>query len=97
MDTPWTVKATPYSASSVAQLNSVTQTRFYGYTLRETSGSATATVRFRDTNNSGTILETVQLSAGESRSEFWPMALGTGGGVYMSTVSGAVEGSVRVG
>lgn len=72
---------------------------YRGFALRETSGSATATVRIYDgTSASGTLLDSVQLAAGESAREWY----GDGGikattGIYVDVVSGAVEGSLRVG
>lgn len=72
---------------------------YRGFALRETSGGASATVRLHDgTSAAGTLIDSIQLAAGESRSEW----LDGGGlwverGIFLDVVSGAVEGSLRVG
>ena len=71
---------------------------YRGFSLRETSGTATATVRIYNNASaaSGVIIETIQLNFSESRSESLPVGV-TVAGIYFSLVSGAVEGSVRHG
>lgn len=72
---------------------------YRGFSVRETSGVAAAVVRIHDgTDNTGVVLDTVQLAANESRAEWYP----DGGiwatlGLHVDVVSGAVEGSVRIG
>ena len=70
---------------------------YRGFALRETAGS-TAVVKIYDHASaaSGTILETVSLSANESAREFYPVGIMALLGVYVDVVSGTVEGSVRV-
>ena len=71
---------------------------YRGFSLRETSGTAPATVRLYNNASaaSGTIIETIQLNPGESRSESLPVGIAVVG-IYFSLVSGAVEGSIRHG
>lgn len=72
---------------------------FYaGFTVRETSGSAAAVIRIWDNASaaSGTILDVISLTSGQSISDYLP----NGGvraynGIYVEKVSGAFEGSVR--
>lgn len=74
-------------------------TKYRGFTIEETSGTATAKVRFYDHTSaaSGPRLETVTLQPGESRSELYPTGIPCAAGVYMQLVSGAVFGSLRTG
>lgn len=71
---------------------------YAGYTVRETAGS-TAVVRIYDAlSATGTLLDSISLAANESKNAWY----GHGGiryatGVYVDIVSGAVEGSVRIG
>lgn len=89
--------ALPISGSSQS-LGVGVPSLYYGFTLRETTASATATVRIYDgTTAAGTLLETVKLASGESAREFYNGGIRVGTGVYVSIVSGTVEGSVRVG
>lgn len=71
---------------------------YRGFSLRETSGTASATIRIYNNASaaSGTMVETVQLNPAESRSESLPVGI-TVAGIYFSVVSGVVEGSVRHG
>jgi hypothetical protein len=75
---------------------------YHGFSLRETAG-ATAVVRIYDgTSAAGTLLDSVALSANESAREYYPVEDSRGGiraasGIYIDVVSGAVEGSLRVG
>lgn len=75
-----------------------TRARYKGFAIRETGG-ATAVVRIYDnTAASGTLIDTISLTSGESRSEFLHgegIALQTTG-LYVDIVSGSVEGSIRV-
>lgn len=71
---------------------------YVGWALRETAG-AVATVRLYDNSSSasGTLLDTIQLAANESGSE-WLSGNGLrfANGVYAQVVAGTVEGSVRI-
>lgn len=80
------------------QAVAATRTMYRGFSIRETSGSATAVVRIYDnTAASGTILEEISLNAGESAREYYLAGVWAMTGVYVDVVSGAVAGSVRVG
>lgn len=75
------------------------RTLYRGFTIRETSGSATAVVRLFDNASaaSGTVLEEISVNAGESAREYYVEGIWAVNGVYVDVVSGAVAGSVRVG
>ena len=80
------------------QAVSANPTYYLGFTIRETSGSAAAVVRIFDNASaaSGTVLDEIALSAGESAREWYGMGgLRASSGVYVQVVSGAVAGSVR--
>jgi hypothetical protein len=84
-------------AVSADESISLAPANYYGFSFRETSGSASATVRIYDGDTAtGALLDAVQLSAGESAREFYPGGIRAQEGVYVDVVSGAVEGSVRV-
>lgn len=72
---------------------------FAGWTVRETTGSAGAVVRFWDnaTAASGTPLGTVALAAGASDTHELRHPVFVTAGVYVELVSGSVEGSVYIG
>lgn len=81
------------------QAVAATRTLYRGFSIRETSGSATALVRLFDNASaaSGTVLEEIALAAGESAREYYRDGIWAYNGVYLDVVSGAVAGSVRVG
>lgn len=70
---------------------------YLGFSFRETAGT-TATLKIYDgTSAAGTLLETVQLNANESRAEYYgPDGVSAERGIYVSVVAGTVEGSVRL-
>lgn len=70
-----------------------------GFTIRETSGTAAASVVIYDNASagSGTMLDEIALSPGESAREYYPDTIAAQAGIYVDVVSGAVAGSVRVG
>lgn len=72
---------------------------YRGFSIRETTGSATAVVRVYDgAGAAGTLLDTVSLGAAESARELYgSCGIWASDGIYVDVVSGAVEGSVRVG
>lgn len=73
------------------------QAVYYGFSIRETAGAA-AVVRVYDaTSAAGTLLDTIGLAALESAREYYPGGVWAQTGIYVDIVSGAVEGSVRVG
>ena len=69
--------------------------RLLGWSIRETSGAATATFRLRDGNNAAAVmLANANLAANESIRDFWFPAgiLVATGRIYLEIVSGSVEG-----
>ena len=72
---------------------------YIGFSFRETSGSATATIRVYDgTTAAGTLLDTIQLTAAESAREWYgPQGIRFTSGLYVDVVTGDIEGSVRWG
>lgn len=71
---------------------------YFGLSVRETTGSAAASFRVREGSNSGRILDTISLLPGESRTEWYgPMGIPFTGDLVEDWVSGAYEGTVRVG
>lgn len=81
------------------QAVATTRTLYRGFTIRETSGSATAVVRLFDNASaaSGTVLDEVSLNAGESAREYYVEGVWAINGIYVDVVSGSVAGSVRAG
>lgn len=71
---------------------------YYGFTIRETTGSAGATVVLRDGSATGDILEEITLVGGQSADDWYgPQGIRLQTGmIYASVLNGAVEGSVRV-
>ena len=71
--------------------------RYYGLSIRETTGSAGAVVRvWGNTAASGLLLDTIALAAGESTREDYPgRGLAAPLGIYLEVVSGTIEGTVR--
>lgn len=67
---------------------------YYGFSFRETTGSAGAVFRIRTGGASGDI----SLAAGESaRHDYSPGGIDARDGIYFELVSGTVEGAVRHG
>lgn len=81
------------------QVVSANPSLYYGFSIRETSGSASALVRIFDHASaaSGTVLDEIALAAGESAREFYNGGIRAVNGLYVDVVSGAVAGSVRSG
>ena len=75
------------------------QAYYRGFTVRETSGSATALVRIFDNASaaSGTVLDEIALNSGESAREWYESGVWATSGIYVDVVSGAAAGSIRVG
>ena len=69
-----------------------------GFSVRETGGVAAATMKiYNGASAAGTLLETVALNPGESRSEYYPEGVSAQKGIYVDVSgSGTIEGSVRV-
>lgn len=98
-DQTMTGTTNPVALTGTDQTIAATATDYRGFTIRETAG-ATALVTLYDHASlaTGTILETISLAPGESRSEYY----GDGGikatnGIFAKINSGAVVGSVRTG
>ncbi len=73
-----------------------TEAIYCGFTVRETTG-AEATVQIYDgTSASGTLIDSIQLAADESAREFYEAGIWVTTGIYVD-VTGAVEGSIRIG
>ena len=79
------------------QVVAVRFSRYFGFSVRETSGAAAAMLRIHEgTNATGDILDVIDLKAGESAREWYgPQGIDADGGIFVDVVSGAVEGSVR--
>ena len=72
---------------------------YRGFAVRETSGTAGATIVLYDSASSGTglILDEISLVAGESARELYPLGgVDADNGIY-AVVTGSVAGSIRVG
>lgn len=80
------------------QAVAASRTFYRGFTVRESAGS-TAVVRIFDNASaaSGTVLDEITLSAGESAREWYESGIWAANGVYVDVVSGSVTGSVRIG
>ena len=87
--------AKPLPLPAASQAISGRAGRLMGWSVRETSGTATATFRLWNTTTaSGVKVATVSLNAGESSRDYLPAAVDCEGGLYFELVSGALEGSV---
>lgn len=89
--------AKPLSGSD--EVISATAVHYYGFSVRETTGTTAATIKIYDDPDSanGTLLDSIQLAAGESAREWYgPNGLRALLGIYVD-VTGTVEGSLRVG
>ena len=86
--------ATTTPITGTSQLLSTSPGRLAGWSIRETSGTASAVVRLRDgVDASGGLLATISLAAAESaRDWFMPTGIGFANGLYIEIVTGAVEG-----
>lgn len=73
-----------------------THTTYAGFTVRETAGAA-ATVRIFDNAGaaSGTLLETIELTADASDHAHYPGGIRAANGVFVE-ITGTVEGSLRI-
>lgn len=91
--------AHPVALTGSNQAAKTSRTYYRGFTIRETSGTASAVVRIYDNDAaaSGTVLDEISLNAGESAREWYESGIWAVNGVYVNVVSGAVAGSVRVG
>jgi hypothetical protein len=92
--------ARPLALSGSDQALVATRAILHGYSVRETGGAATATVRLFDNASaaSGTLLATISLAAGGSADVLYPAGLLAENGIYVDMGgTGTVEGSVRIG
>lgn len=90
--------ASPVALTGSDQTVVIGPATYRGYSLRETGG-ADAVVRIWDgTAASGILLDTVALAAdGSAQAWYGGGGLRAVAGVFVEVVSGAVEGSVRIG
>lgn len=73
---------------------------YRGYTVRETTGAAPATVLIYDSASgpTGTLIDAVRVSAGDAASQWYGGdGLWVTEGIYVEVASELVAGSVRVG
>lgn len=91
--------ANPIALTGSNQVVSANRVYYRGFAIRETSGSAAAVVRIYDNASaaSGTVLDEIGLNPSESAREWYGDGIWAANGVYVSVVSGAVAGSVRIG
>lgn len=87
--------STTISGSSQVLINAACTYR--GFSIKETSGTATASVVLWDSASaaSGPILDEITLIAGESAREYYETGITAYHGIYVQVVSGAVAGVVR--
>lgn len=87
------MNSTPFSTST--QISTDDRAEYHGISVAETSGSATAQVKvFSGTDNTGDLIEIVNLAANESAREWNHEGVGADG-IYVEVTSGAVEGALR--
>lgn len=90
-----TARAFPFTAS---QRIAMSAGRLHGFSLRETTGAASAIVRLHDGfDANGDLIATVSLIAAESVRDWFEGGLAFGAGLYAEIVSGAVEGAIYLG
>lgn len=71
---------------------------YRGFSVRETSGTATALIRVWDNASaaSGVPLDQISLAANESARELYSPPSVAKTGIFIEVVSGAVAGSIRI-
>lgn len=71
---------------------------YRGFSVRETTGAATALIRIWDnaTAASGLLLDVIALVANESARENYDTAKTATAGIFVEIVSGAVAGSIGI-
>ena len=67
---------------------------YHGFSFRETGGTTATIVIYNNTAASGTILDTIALTAGESAREWYDRGIAATVGITVD-VTGTVQGSVR--
>jgi hypothetical protein len=83
------------AADLTADSNHATLTRFVGFSVRESAGTAAAAaVNFRHGSVSGQILAVLELAANESATISLGGVFQTPDGVYVQQVSGTVTGEL---
>jgi hypothetical protein len=89
---------TPVPLTGADQAITIVPATYTGFSIRETSGAATATVRILDSlvAGAGTVLDEIALSAGESAREYYEGGQRALVGIFVDVISGAVAGSIRV-
>lgn len=93
---PLPVELTPATATAFSDTGTITSiTKLRGLSIANTSLTARAQIRLRNSVVGGTILATVTLAPGESVDYSYPAGrTAASGTIYMQLVSGTVEGSV---
>lgn len=92
------VKKVALATGADTAVSSVTEGVYYGFTIRETAGSTAVVQIFDNTAGSGTLLDSIGLAANASLSKFYgPQGIHVKTGIYVKLVSGAIEGSIRIG
>ncbi len=91
-------RATLVALTGSDQVVRTTHGTYSGFSIRETAG-ATAVVRVYDNASaaSGTLLDSISLAANESAREYYLAGIAVANGIYVDVVSGAIEGSIRIG
>jgi hypothetical protein len=78
---------------------SAVDARLLGFSIRETTGAAAATIELRaGTDATGDLIIPINLGAGESAREWYgPDGVAFTGGLYLVRVAGTVDGSIWLG
>lgn len=92
------MKTTAVALTGSNQIISQPTAVYCGFSIRETSGTAVATVRvWNGTSATGTLLDDISLTAGQSARELYPEGVNADLGIFVQIVAGSVAGSVRTG
>lgn len=92
------MKTTAVALTGSNQTIAQSSATYCGFSIRETSGSNPATVRvWNGTSATGTILDDIALSAGQSARELYPEGVLADLGIFVQIVSGTIAGSLRTG
>lgn len=85
-------------ADGANALVSASPGRLVGWSIRETTGSATAVVRFRNgTDALQPLIGCVDLAAGGTSTQYFGPGVSYTEGLYVETLSGSFEGAVYLG
>ena len=86
------------AVASDATDDTVTAKKFYGWSLHESAGTpAVASVLFKDTDSSGSLLGALELAADTSDTVFFPDGVVVPSGtLYIDKTAGSTEGAVYI-